>query len=99
MGSTEEEAGLMFGFQLRFELAVRRFFEIQLEPLTAFALRITGARTVFLEASSEKKDSFGIIGRAIQQGAKTFGGASEVSLPPERIANIEMVIGVRGIAV
>src|SRR5260370_5161072 len=61
---------LVLGFKLGLQLAVGGFFEVEFQPLAAFAARIAGAGTVFLEASAKKKDSFGIVRIPIEERAK-----------------------------
>ena len=69
----------MFGFQFRFELAVGSLFEIELQPLPAFAPGVPGARAFFLQAAPQKEDCLGIFRSTIQQRSERLRALCEVS--------------------
>ena len=89
---------LVFGFQLRFELAVGRLFEIELQPLPAFAPGVPGARAVFLQAAPQKEDCLGIFGSTIQQRSKSLRALCEVSSFPKSVSHVEIIVGIGGIS-
>src|SRR5258707_6328892 len=86
--------GSVLGLELGLQLAVGSLFEVEFQALAAFAARIAGARAVFFEASAKEKDRLGVVRIAVKQGAKGLGCLVEVAALPERIAQVEVIVGI-----
>src|SRR5260370_23977681 len=84
--------------ELGLQLAEGGFFVIELEALKAIVLRIARPRAALLQASPKHDGSFSVPGLAVECGAKTGGRCFKVSALPQRVPEIEVKIGIGGVA-
>src|SRR5260370_29801264 len=84
--------------ELGLQLAEGGFFVIKLEALEAIVLRVAHARAALLQASPKHDGGFSVPGLAVEGGAKTGGRCFKVSALPQRVAEVEVIIGIGGLA-
>src|SRR5260370_34226820 len=85
--------------QLGLELPVGGLFEIELQPFEALALGIVRAGSALAQTSSQHQRGVWIVRLAVEGCAKAFRRRLELPALPQRVTDIEMIVGIGVVSV
>ncbi len=98
-GEKEIKSRQLFFLNHRFQLEENGLFVLLFDAFEAFGAGVAGAGPFFFQASTEHGDSFLVAGDSVENGAEALGGDIEAAIFPKRVPGVEVVVGIRVVAI